>query len=65
MEFRFNDHAFFSHDGSKPDWVVTRFNLRLRMYKFDPQIMNDLKAQTRTGIQLHSQTFSMGPIYNV
>lgn len=38
MEFRFNDNAFFSHNGVKPNWIVTKFNLKLRLYKFDASI---------------------------
>lgn len=54
MEFRFNPNAFFSHDGSQPKWVVNKFQLRLRMYKFDDNLMRQLKTQIDGGIQLHS-----------
>ena len=45
MEFRFNPNAFFSHNGVQPDWVVGKFNLRLRMYRFDSALMAQLKSQ--------------------
>lgn len=38
MEFRFNENAFFSHNGKTPHWIVTKFNLKLRMYRFDAAI---------------------------
>lgn len=65
MEFRFNPNAFFSHDGSAPAWRVTRFALKLRMYRFDQGLMDQLSAQVKGGIQMHSQNFSLGPLYNI
>ena len=50
MEFRFNPNAFFSHDGTKPNFVVTKFQLRLRMYRFAADVMTQLKSQVANGI---------------
>lgn len=65
MEFRFNPNAFFSHNGDLPNWRVTRFALKLRMYRFDSGLMAQLSDQIKGGIQLHSQSFSLGPLYNI
>lgn len=65
MEFRFNPNAFFSHDGSPPAWRVVRFALKLRMYRFDQGLMDQLSAQVKGGIQMHSQIFSLGPLYSI
>lgn len=54
MEFRFNENAFFSHNGSAPKWIVTKFNLKLRLYRFDAAIQSQLRNQVNAGIQLHS-----------
>lgn len=39
MEFRFNENAFFSHNSDKPEWKVTKFQLKLRLYRFDQALM--------------------------
>ena len=43
MEFRFNENAFFSYNDKPCNWRVNKFQLKLRLYRFDPQLMNQLK----------------------
>ena len=50
MEFRFNPNAFFSHNGDALNWTVSKFQLRLRLYKFDAALMGQLKNQVAGGI---------------
>lgn len=54
MEFRFNPDAFFSHDGTMPNWLVSKFQLKLRMYRFDSALMSQLRTSIAGGIQMHS-----------